>query len=104
MYHREATAALLKEAKEKAKVKTGHTNNNLKHQWAPAALTIFIPDCKYAKSVQKTLYEKFGQNVEDDHGNKDTYPTWPGGAQMKCVPLADCNMSATNKEKISTRL
>ena len=104
VYHREATATLWKEAKEKATDKTGHTNNNLKHQWAPAALTIFIPDYKHAKSVRKTLYTNFGQNVEDDHGNKDAYPTWPGGAQMKFVPLADRKMSAANKEKISTRL
>ena len=27
-------------------------------------------------------------NVEDEHGNKDLYPTWPG-APLKFVLLAD---------------
>ena len=49
VYHQEPTAALWKEAKDKATDKTGHTNNLLKHQWTPEALTIFIPDYTYTK-------------------------------------------------------
>ena len=48
------------------------------------------------KQARNTLYKKYGRNVEDEFGNKDAYPTWPGGAQMKFVPHAENNMSAKN--------
>ena len=56
------------------------------------------------KQARKILYQKYGRNVEDQFGNKDAYPTWPGGAQMKFVPHTENNMSAKNREKIGERI
>ena len=56
------------------------------------------------KPARKILYEKFGQNVTDSYGNEDAYPTWPGGTQMKFVPMADRNMSKDNVEEIGNQI
>ena len=65
---------------------------------------IFVPNRSDVGKARKKLYDSFGASVEDDHGNKDAYPVWPGGAQMKFVPCAENRMSDSNKTKIGRRL
>ena len=52
------------------------------------------------KPARKILHKKIGQNVTDSYENTDAYLTWPGGTQMKFVPMADKNMSRDNVAKI----
>ena len=92
IWQQEVTPNLWKEAKKKATNKSGVVNNSLKHKWSPSALIIFVERREDLKPARKVLYEKFGQNVTDSYGNEDAYPTWPGSAQMKFVPMADRNM------------
>ena len=79
-------------------------DNTLKHIYAPSGIQIYFPERTMVKQARKFLYQKYGRNVEDKFGNKDAYPTWSGGAQMKFVPHAENNMSATNREKIGERI
>lgn len=104
VWQRNVTPNLWKEAKKKATDSSGVINNNLKHQWSPSALCIFVTKREDLKPARKVLYEKFGRNVTDSYGNVDAYPTWPGGAQMKFVPMADSKMSKDNVDKIGNRI
>ena len=82
----------------------GKIDNTLKHIYAPSRIQIYVPERIMVKQARNILYQKYGRNVEDEFGNKDAYPTWPGGAQMKFVPHAENNMSAKNREKIGERI
>ena len=104
IWQREVTPSLWKEAKKKATDSSGVVNNSVKHQWSPSALVIFVERREDLKPARKALYKKFGRNVTDSHGNEDAYPTWPGGAQMKFVPMAHRNMSKANVNKIGKRI
>ena len=104
IWQRDVTPGLWREAKKKATDQSGVVNNSLKHQWSPSALSIFVTRREDLKPARKVLYEKFGKNVTDSYGNEDAYPTWPGGAQMKFVPMADRNMSSDNVKKIGNRI
>ena len=104
IWQREVTPNLWKEAKKKATDQSGAINNSIKHKWSPSALNIFVKKREDLKPARKILYEKFGRNVTDSYGNEDAYPTWPGGAQMKFVPMADRNMSKDNVTKIGNRI
>ena len=101
IYQRDTSQTLQKEAEERAKVGLNPREvNRIKHAWALAAVMIFVPNRSNVGTARKKLYEAFGTNVEDKHGNKDAYPIWPGGAQMKFVPCADNRMSDVDKTKI----
>ena len=65
---------------------------------------VFITKKEQVGPARKQLYEKYGKNVTDEHGNTDAYPTWPGGAQMKFVPQLEKNLSESNKQKITKDL
>ena len=104
IYHRGVTTALWKEARSMATKADGKIDNTLKHMYAPSGIQIFVPERTMVKKAQNILYQKYGRNVEDEFGNKDAYPTWPGGAQMKFVPHAENNMSSKNREKIGERI
>ena len=104
LYHRNVTPALWRQASQQADLGGGAIDLKKKHRWAPAAAQFFVPNREDVVKVRKILYDKYGKNVTDEHGNKDAYPTWPGGAQMKFVPHAENNMSDSNKEKIGKRL
>ena len=105
IYQRDISPALWKEAEERAKVGLNPREvNRMKHAWAPAAIMIFVPNRSNVGKARKKLYKAFGANIEDEHGNKDAYPVWPGGAQMKFVPCAENRMSDSNKTKIGRRL
>ena len=104
VWQKDVTPSLWKEAKKKATDQSGVINNSVKHQWSPSALVIFVTRREDLKPARKVLYEKFGRNVTDSYGNQDAYPTWPSGAQMKFVPMADRNMSKDNVTKIGNRI
>ena len=104
IWQKEVTPNLWKEAKKKATDNSGTVNNSIKHKWSPSALSIFVTRREDLKPARKVLYEKFGRNITDSYGNEDAYPTWPGGAQMKFVPMADRNMSKDNVDKIGNRI
>ena len=61
---------------------------------------IFVPNRSDVGKARKKLYEAFGTKVEDEHGNKDAYPVWPGGAQMKFVPCTDNKCWIQTKQKL----
>ena len=104
LYHRNVTPALWRQALQQADLGGGALDIKKKHRWAPAAVQFFVPNREDVVKVRKVLYERYGKNVTDEHGNTDAYPTWPGGAQMKFVPHAESNMSDANKEKIGRRI
>ena len=104
LYHCNVTPALWKQALAQADLGGGALDIKKKHRWAPAAVQFFVPNCKDVVTIRKVLYEKYGKNVIDEHGNTNAYPTWPGVAQMKFVPHAENNMSEANKEKIGRRI
>ena len=104
IYHRGITPTLWKEARTMATKADGKIDNTLKHMYAPSGIQIYVPERTMVKKARNVLYQKYGRNVEDEFGNKDAYPTWPGGAQMKFVPHAENNMSANNREKIGERI
>ena len=81
VYQRDISPTLWKEAEERAKVSLNpRETNRIKHSWAPAAIMVFVLNRRDVGTARKKLYEAFGTNVEDEHGNKDAYPVWPGGA------------------------
>ena len=104
IYHQGVTQKLWKNAVNKSKDLNPPYKNRVKHQWAPAGLMVFVTKKEDVGPARKKLYEMYGRNVTDVHGNTDAYPIWPGGAQMKFVPQAERNMSAANKQKIGDRL
>ena len=104
VWQREVTTDLWKEAKKRTMDKSGFVNNSLKHKWSPSALIIFVSHREDLKPARKILYKNIGRNVTDSYGNIDAYPTWPGGTQMKFVPMADRNMSKENMTKIGNRI
>lgn len=104
IYFQKVTQRLWKEAVNCSKDFNPPEKNRVKHQWAPAGLMVFVTKKEHVGPARKSLYEMYGKNVIDKHGNTDAYPTWPGGAQMKFVPQLEKNLSESNKQKISKRL
>ena len=104
IYIQKVSQRLWKEAVHRSKDFNPPEKNRVKHQWSPAGLTVFVTKKEHVGPARKSLYEMYGKNVTDEHGNTDAYPTWPGGAQMKFVPQLERNLSESNKQKIAKRL
>ena len=104
IYIQRVSQRLWKDAVNRSKDLQHREQSRIKHKWAPAGLTVFVTKKEHVGPARKHLYEIYGKNVTDEHGNIDAYPTWPGGAQMKFVPQLEKNLSESNKQKITKRL